>query len=147
MARLWPSPLLLPPHSKKLKPRLMNTNACKPYVLSWWRSTKGFAICVRSRNRQKSGAPRKKTAAAIHQEIVREIDTLLPRIFAERRKTGDLDVEAVELAWRTALHAGGAAGLTEFLRDSGPIQASVPCACGGKARYKDMRSKPIVTVL
>ena len=72
--------------------------------------------------------PGKKTAAAIHQEIDREIDTLLPRIFAERRKTGDLDVEAVELAWRTALHAGGAAGLTEFLRDSGPIQASVPCA-------------------
>jgi hypothetical protein len=89
----------------------------------------------------------KKTAAAIHQEIDREIDTLLPRIFAERRKTGDLDVEAVELAWRTALHAGGAAGLTELLRDSGPLPASVACPCGGKARYKDKRLKPIVTVL
>jgi hypothetical protein len=89
----------------------------------------------------------KKTAAAIHQEIDREIDTLLPRIFAERRKTGDLDVEAVELAWRTALHAGGAAGLTELLRESGPIPAGVPCPCGAKARYKDLRSKPLVTVL
>ena len=39
----------------------------------------------------------KKTAAAIHQEITRELDTLLPRIFAERRKAGDLDLEAVEL--------------------------------------------------
>ena len=89
----------------------------------------------------------KKTAAAVHQEITREIDTLLPRIFAERRKTGGLDIEAVELAWRTALHAAGAAALTELLRDPGPVQASVPCPCGGKARYKDMRRKPILTVL
>ena len=89
----------------------------------------------------------KKTAAAVHQEITREIDTLLPRIFAERRRTGGLDIEAVELAWRTALHAAGAAALTELLRDPGPVQASVPCPCGGTARYKDMRRKPILTVL
>ena len=71
----------------------------------------------------------------------------MPRIFAERRKTGDLDMEAVELAWRTALHAAGAASLTELFRESGPIQASVACPCGGRARYKGLRSKPIVTVL
>ncbi len=91
--------------------------------------------------------PGKKTAAAIHREVDREIDTLLPRIFAERRTTGDLDMEAVELAWRTTLHAAGAAALTELFQESGPIQANVPCSCGGKARYKDMRRKPIVTVL
>ena len=89
----------------------------------------------------------KKTAAAVHQEVTREIDTLLPRIFAERRKTGDLDIEAVELALRTALHAAGAAGLTELLHESGPVPTSVPCSCGGKARYKDRRLKPILTVL
>ena len=89
----------------------------------------------------------KKTAAAIHQEVTREIDTLLPVVFAERRKTGALDMEAVEMALRTALHAAGAAGLTRLLRQQGPVQASVPCRCGGRARYKDMRSKPIVTVL
>jgi hypothetical protein len=89
----------------------------------------------------------KKTAAAILQEVAREIDALLPRIFAERRKTGALDVEAVELALRTALHAAGAAGLTELLQAAGPLQANVVCPCGGKARYKDMRPKPIVTVL
>jgi hypothetical protein len=89
----------------------------------------------------------KKTAAAVHQEITRELDTLLPRIFAEQRKTGDLDIEAVELALRTALHAAGAAGLTELLRQPGPVPARVPCACGGHARYKDMRLKPILTVL
>ena len=89
----------------------------------------------------------KKTTAAIHQEITREIDTLLPRIFAERRRTGELDIEAVELALRTAAHAAGAAGLSELLRQAGPVQTSVPCACGGQARYKDMRLKPILTVL
>jgi len=72
---------------------------------------------------------------------------LLPRIFAERRKTGEWDMEAVELAWRTALHAAGAKGLTELLRETGPVQAQVPCHCGGKARYKDRRSKPILTAL
>lgn len=89
----------------------------------------------------------KKTAAAVRQEITREIDTLLPRIFAEQRKTGDLDIEAVELAMRTALHAAGAAGLTELLRQPGPVPTSVPCACGGQARYKDMRLKPLLTIL
>lgn len=89
----------------------------------------------------------KKTIAAVHQEFTREIDTLLPRIFAEQRKTGGLDTEAVELAFRTALHAAGAAGLTQLLQQPGPFPASVPCPCGGKARYKDMRLKPILTVL
>lgn len=89
----------------------------------------------------------KKTAAAVHQEITRELDALLPRIFAERRKTGELDLEAVELAFRTTLHSAGAAGLSELLRESGPIPTTVPCACGSQARYKDLRRKPILTVL
>ena len=89
----------------------------------------------------------KKTAAAVHQEITRELDALLPRIFAERRKTGDLDLEAVELAFRTAIHSAGAAGLSELLTEPGSIPTTVPCACGSHARYKDMRRKPILTVL
>jgi hypothetical protein len=89
----------------------------------------------------------KKTAAAVHQEITRELDILLPRIFAEQRKTGTLDIEAVELALRTALHAAGAAGLSELLRQPEPVQTSVPCACGAHARYKDMRPKPVLTAL
>jgi hypothetical protein len=39
--------------------------------------------------------------------------------FAERRKAGELDIEAVEFAFRTALHSAGAAGLTELLCKSG----------------------------
>ena len=89
----------------------------------------------------------KKTAAAVHQEITRELDNLLPRILAERRRAGDLDLEAVELAFRTALHSAGAAGLAELLREPGPIPTTVSCACGHHARYKDMRCKPILTVL
>ena len=45
----------------------------------------------------------KKTVAAVHQEITRELDTLLPRIFAERRKAGELDIEAV--SWRFELRS------------------------------------------
>src|ERR1017187_731431 len=71
----------------------------------------------------------------------------MPRIIADRRKTGEFDFEAVELAFRTALHSAGAAGLTELLRQPGPVPTSVPCACGGQSRYKDMRLKPILTVL
>ena len=89
----------------------------------------------------------KKTAAAVHQEVTRELDTLLPRIFVEHRKAGELDLEAVELAFRTALHSAGAAGLSELLREPGPIPTTAPCPCGGRARYKDMRLKPILTVL
>ena len=89
----------------------------------------------------------KKTAAAIHQEVAREIDTLLSVIFAERHKTGGLDLEAVEMALRTALHAAGAAGLSELLRLPCLTQPSLPCPCGGKARFKGMRTKPLVTVL
>ncbi len=89
----------------------------------------------------------KKTAAAVHQEITRELNTLLPRIFAERRKAGELDLEAVELAFRSALHSAGAAGLSELLREAGPIPTTAPCPCGSQARYKDMRRKPILTML
>ena len=105
------------------------------------------AACGLSRNSRGSGARRKKTATAVHQEIARELDLLLPRIFAEQRRAGQLDIEAVELAFRTALHCAGAVGLTELLRQPGPVQTSVPCACGSQARYKDMRLKPILTVL
>jgi hypothetical protein len=40
----------------------------------------------------------KKTAAAIHQEVAREVNQLLGRIFAQRRKDGRTDLEAVESA-------------------------------------------------
>lgn len=89
----------------------------------------------------------KKTAAAIHQEIAREIDTLLGLIFAERRKTAAVDLEAVEMALRAALHQAGAASLSQLLRPGTAPQPSLACPCGGQARFKGLRPKPLVTVL
>ena len=51
------------------------------------------------------------------------------------------------MAFRTALHSAGAAGLSELLREPGPVPTTAPCACGSHARYKDMRRKPVLTVL
>jgi hypothetical protein len=79
--------------------------------------------------------------------MAREIDTLLGRIFAERRKTGAVDLEAVEMALRTALHQAGAASLSELLRPVDSPSPSLNCSCGGQARFKGMRAKPLVTVL
>jgi hypothetical protein len=60
----------------------------------------------------------KKTSAAIHQEITREVESLLRRVFAERRKSGGIDLEAVEMAIRSALHRAGAAGISDGYRVS-----------------------------
>lgn len=60
-----------------------------------------------------------------------------------------MDLEAVERAFRSALHQAGAAGLSELLQfdaPSGP-QRQLPCPCGHHARYQALRSKPILTVL
>jgi hypothetical protein len=93
--------------------------------------------------------PGKKTAAAIHQEVAREVTQLLSRIFAQRRQSGRTDLEAVESALRTALHQLGAAALSELLQYEAPApdQRQWPCPCGQHAHYQGLRSKPILTVL
>jgi len=70
-------------------------------------------------------------------------------IFSARRPTGRLDLEAVEMAVRSALHRAGAAALTELLQFPAPPseQRSVPCACGHRAHYRELRSKPLLTVV
>ena len=91
----------------------------------------------------------KKTAAAIHQEVTQEVNQLLSRIFAERRRSGQMDLEAVENAFRSALHQAGAAGLSELLEYPAPVgqQRQLPCPCGQHAQYQALRSKPVLTVL
>ena len=91
----------------------------------------------------------KKTAAAIHQEVTQEVNQLLSRIFAERRHSGQMDLEAVENAFRSALHQAGAAGLSELLEHPAPVgqQRQLPCPCGQHAQYQALRSKPVLTVL
>lgn len=91
----------------------------------------------------------KKTAAAIHAEINREVDRLLHVIFNGRRKTGHVDLEASEMLMRSAMHQAGAAGLTQLLRFPVPPaeQRMLPCSCGHTAHYQELRSKPILTAV
>jgi hypothetical protein len=70
-------------------------------------------------------------------------------IFSARGPTGRLDLEAVEMAVRSALHRAGAAALTELLQFPAPPseQRTTPCACGHLAHYRELRSKPVLTVV
>ncbi len=70
-------------------------------------------------------------------------------IFNGRHKTGRLDLEAVELAVRSAMHHAGAAALTELLQFPAPAadQRTIPCACGHQAHYRELRSKPVLTAV
>jgi hypothetical protein len=74
---------------------------------------------------------------------------LLGRVFAERHRSGRTDLEAVETALRSAMHQAAAAALTEFLQFSEPSadQRSIGCACGHRAHYLELRSKPVLTAV
>jgi hypothetical protein len=91
----------------------------------------------------------KKTAAAIHEEIAREVDQWLHVLFNGRRKTRHLDLEASEMMMRSAMHRVGAAGLTQLLRFPVPPaeQRTAPCSCGHPAHYRELRSKPVLTAI
>jgi hypothetical protein len=70
-------------------------------------------------------------------------------IFQGRRKTGRLDLEALEMAVRSAMHRAGAAALTELLEFPAPAnsQRTVACPCGQPAPYRELRSKPVLTAV
>lgn len=70
-------------------------------------------------------------------------------VFNGRRRTGFLDLEAIEMAVRSAMHQAGAAALTELLRFAAPEedQRTIPCSCGHAARYRELRSKPVLTAV
>jgi hypothetical protein len=91
----------------------------------------------------------KKTAAAIHQEVTREVNQLLQRVFTQRRQDGQTDLEAVETALRTALHRAGAAALTQLLQFEPPAREErrLPCRCGQHSQFQEVRSKPLLTVV
>jgi len=78
-----------------------------------------------------------------------EVNRLLGLVFTERNKTGQTDLEALEMAFRSALHQAGAAALTQLLRFAEPAadQREIPCGCGQKARYRELRTRPVLTAL
>jgi hypothetical protein len=70
-------------------------------------------------------------------------------MFSARRKTGSWDLEAVEMAVRSAMHHAGASTLTELLQFPLPAadQRALPCACGHQAFYREFRSKAVLTAV
>jgi hypothetical protein len=81
--------------------------------------------------------------------VAREVNQLLGRVFAQRRKDGRTDLEAVESAMRATLHYAGGAVLSELLQFAAPAedQRQVPCRCGHSAHFQEMRSKAVLTIL
>jgi hypothetical protein len=53
------------------------------------------------------------------------------------------------MAMRAAMHQAGAAALSQLLRSDppGPDEREVPCPCGQEARYREMRSRRVLTVV
>jgi len=91
----------------------------------------------------------KKTAAAVFEEVTREVGQWLNVLFRGRRKTGHTDLEASEMMLRSAVHRVGAAGITQLLQFPIPpaVQRTVPCSCGQAADFQELRSKPILTAV
>jgi hypothetical protein len=81
--------------------------------------------------------------------VARELNQLLHQVFAQRRKDGRTDLEAVESALRGALHQAGAAALTQLLQFQAPAsdQRRLLCRCGHHAQFQEVRSKPLLTVV
>ena len=81
--------------------------------------------------------------------MTREVNQLLGRVFAQRRKEGRTDLEAVESGLRVALHQAGAAALSQLLQFEAPAadQRQLPCPCGHHAQYQEVRSKPLLTIV
>jgi hypothetical protein len=58
-------------------------------------------------------------------------------------------MEAIEMAVRSAMHHAGGAALSQLLQFSAPPagQRRVPCNCGHEAHYRELRGKPVLTVV
>ena len=68
-------------------------------------------------------------------------------IFQGLRKSGQFDLEAVEMAARAAAHQWGAVVLQNLLNTAASFPAQVPCRCGQQARFHAVRSKQVVSVV
>jgi hypothetical protein len=70
-------------------------------------------------------------------------------IFSGSRRSGHLDLEATEMIVRSAMHRAGASVLAKLLCFAAPDadQRAIPCSCGRKAHYRELRSKPVLTVV
>jgi hypothetical protein len=81
--------------------------------------------------------------------VAYEVSRLLPLIFQQHRKSGSLDLEAIEMALRSALHHVGAVALGQWLQcePPGPEERKQPCPCGQVAVYRELRSRTILSAV
>ena len=56
-------------------------------------------------------------------------------------------MEAVETLVRDGMHRVGATVLSRLLSQGPPEERTIPCGCGQTAHYKELRRKPITTVV
>ena len=70
-------------------------------------------------------------------------------VFQGCRKTGFVDLEAMEGVVRSAMHRAGAAALSQLLQFPvpAPDQRRLPCPCGQQAVYRELRPKPVLTAV
>ncbi|MGO9561632.1 MAG: ISKra4 family transposase [Candidatus Korobacteraceae bacterium] len=72
---------------------------------------------------------------------------LLQVVFAGRRNSGKVDLEAVEMLVRTSMHRAGAAALERLLAMPSPEPERATCSCGHSAKHHGRRPKQILTAL
>ena len=74
---------------------------------------------------------------------------MLRLVFEDQRKTGRIDLEAVEMAMRAAMHRAGAIALGQLLRGDppGPEERETACPCGHQALYREMRARRVLTAV
>jgi hypothetical protein len=68
-------------------------------------------------------------------------------VFADLRKQGRVDLEAVEMATRSVMHKAGASVIEKLLNARTEPDRQIPCPCGHQARLHQMRPKQILTAL
>lgn len=68
-------------------------------------------------------------------------------VFTGWRKTGHIDLEAVEIAVRRSMHRAGAAAVSRLLADTSGQPQRRPCSCGAAAAFHSIRPKRLLTVL
>jgi hypothetical protein len=81
--------------------------------------------------------------------VAREIDRLVARVLHEGERRGQVDLEATEMALRSAVHQMGGRVLERLLNtDGGGYRgARIPCGQGHLAEFIDYRPKEVLTVL
>ena len=79
--------------------------------------------------------------------MAQEVNRLLQVVFGSWRKTGQIDLEAVEVLVRNSMHRAGAAALQQLLGMPVSHDQTVPCPCGRKARFHENRRKQLLTML